>query len=197
MVRHLPVVPKIESVEGEFRPKSFFLLFQTKMGLPVTNSTFTQPVLCYCLCDPSKVLWSCFVTWCFIAYTKMNCLMNSLNGTLSSCHCKAAAASNSCPRTLTSVTSSSPQFPLLCLLPDRLASFSSHTVNPFMRNGWVMKGNADGHEFICRPGVQPRFLLAACRAVAWLPGPVDTVLLGSPSQTRAGGRSATRGAWDQ
>ena len=99
--RHLPVVPKIESVEGESRPKSFFLLFQTKMGLPVTNSTFTQPVLCYCLCDPSKVLWSCFVMWCFIAYTKMNCLMNSLNGTLSSCHCKAAAASNSCPRTLT------------------------------------------------------------------------------------------------
>ena len=102
----------------------------------------------------------------------------SLNGTFSSCRCKVAAASNSCPCTLISVTSSSPQFPLLCLLPDRLASFSSHTVSPFMRNGWVMKGNADGHEFICRPGVQPRFLLAACRAVAWqpsTPGPVDTV----------------------
>ena len=41
-----------------------------------------------------------------------------------------------------------------------------------------MKGNADGHEFICRPGVQPRFLLAACRAVPWQPsspGPGDPV----------------------
>lgn len=25
-----------------------------------------------------------------------------------------------------------------------------------------MRGNADGHKFIYRPGVQPRFLLAAC-----------------------------------
>lgn len=69
-------------------------------------------------------------------------------------------------------------FPLLFLLSDRLASCSSHTVNPFMKNGWVMKGNADGHEFICRPGVQPRFLLAACRAVTWqlsTPGPADNV----------------------
>ena len=30
MVRHLPVVPKIESVEGEFRPKSFFCCSKLK-----------------------------------------------------------------------------------------------------------------------------------------------------------------------
>lgn len=81
--------------------------------------------------------------------------------------------------------------PLLFLLSHRLASCPSHTVNPFMKNSWVMKGNADGHKFICRPGGQPRFFLTAYGIAVHsrLSGPCWQ--LGSGSPALAGGGSAT------
>lgn len=51
---------------------------------------------------------------------------------------------------------------LCCFFLQIFQPFALHTVNPFIKNSWVMRGNADGHKFICRPGVQPRFLLTAC-----------------------------------
>lgn len=49
-----------------------------------------------------------------------------------------------------------------------------------------MKGNANGYTFICRSGVQPRFLFTACggsHLTASSPGRVDAVCWRASSQT--------------
>lgn len=124
------MVPKIESMEQELRPKASFyhLIWTRSWGYKFSLYSACPDILLF---SEIPVRWpDPVLLLCLLHRAHKDGFSHedySLSGKLSSCHNKAAAAQSSCFCTLSPVTSQSPQFPLSFLLSDLLASSSSHS----------------------------------------------------------------------